>query len=719
MKNLAILLVDDEPSIVNSLRGSLEDEGHILLTASDGNRALEIVKSHPVDIIFLDIWLPGMDGIQTLKAVKDFDSSIDVVMMTGHGTVNTAVQAVKHGAFDFLEKPFSLDAVIDIIKKIKEKQQMTGKGSPGLKATDSRDELPALSGNSLAIVKVMEEIKCAAAGKGHVLLLGETGTGKEHAAQLIHAGAGFKKKTFAKINCAFLTQEELSAKLFGDIQHGKNGLLAAEGAGVLFLQALDTLSPDMQKRLAEQLSQMPHKEGSLRVVGATIKTGHESALQNALIKSFQQTILLPPLRERRSDIPAMLNAFLGQFSKEYGFREKQFDDESLELLVNYDWPGNVKELKNLTEKIAVSVPTKAISVQDIPSSLREEAQHTTSRYYEQFPSMTDAEAAWRKNYLLYHLRKNDRNVAKTAGEIHVREKELKKLIKEYGIALAKENPSGKRLQRTLKRAMVVSGQGLHSGDKTGLILTPLPPGSGIIFGNISSDDTIPASIDYVVSTDYSTCLQNTNSTARTIEHCLATLHAYRITNLMIKINNEVPIMDGSAVDFCKMIEDAGIEEQDASAYDIVLTEKFVLGDVNGAKKYMIVEPAEQFSIHYKLQYPKPVGRQEYTFVMHDEESFKKEIAPARTFGFLRDIEALQERGLASGGKLNNFILIDNEKIVNTELRFPDEFVRHKILDMIGDFYLLGRPIRARITANMTGHTDNTTLVRMIRDRMHL
>ena len=178
-------------------------------------------------------------------------------------------------------------------------------------------------------------------------------------------------------------------------------------------------------------------------------------------------------------------------------------------------------------------------------------------------------------------------------------------------------------------------------------------------------------------------------------------------------------MDGSAVDFCKMIEDAGIEEQEAPADDIVLTEKFVIGEIDGGKKHMIVEPAERFSIHYMLQYPKPVGRQEYTFVMDDAESFKNEIAPARTFGFLRDIEALQERGLASGGKLNNFILIDNEKVVNTELRFPDEFVRHKILDMIGDLYLLGRPIRARITANMTGHTDNATMVRMIRDRMHL
>jgi UDP-3-O-[3-hydroxymyristoyl] N-acetylglucosamine deacetylase len=588
-----------------------------------------------------------------------------------------------------------------------------------VKAAENRDELPALSGESHVIVNVMNQIKSAASGKGHVLLFGELGTGKEHAAQLIHNGSGLKKKTFIKINCAFLTHEELALKLFGDNQAGKHGLLTGEGQGVLFLQALDTLSPELQKRLADQLGQLLRKDGSLRVVGATIKTGREGVFQTVLTNSFQHTIQLPSLRERRSDIPVMLNSFLVQFCKEYGFREKHFDDESLDLLVNYDWSGNVKEMKNLVEKIVVSVPTKAISVQDIPSSLREEAQHTTSRYYEQFSSMAEAEATWRKNYLLYHLRKNQRSLAKTAGEIKIREKELKKLIKEYGIILTKENPSGKRFQRTLKRSMVLSGQGLHSGDKTGLILTPLPPGSGIVFGNISSDDTIPASIDYVVSTDYATCLQSTNSTARTIEHCLATLHAYRITNLMIKINNEVPIMDGSAVDFCKMIADAGIEEQDAPAEDIVLTEKFVIGEVDGAKKYMIVEPAEQLSIRYMLQYPKPVGRQEYTFIMDDEESFKNEIAPARTFGFLRDIEALQKRGLASGGKLNNFILIDNEKIVNTELRFPDEFVRHKILDMIGDLYLLGRPICARITANMTGHTDNTTLVRMIRDRMRL
>ncbi|MEI6127746.1 MAG: UDP-3-O-acyl-N-acetylglucosamine deacetylase, partial [Pseudomonadota bacterium] len=365
------------------------------------------------------------------------------------------------------------------------------------------------------------------------------------------------------------------------------------------------------------------------------------------------------------------------------------------------------------------VSTKNISVQDIPASFREEIQHSMSRFYEKYKSMDEAEAAWRKNYLLYHLRKNGRNVKKTADHLHIREKSLKKFIKEYDILLTREKKAELLVQRTLKRSTVLSGRGLHSGDKTGLILSPMPPNTGIIFGNISTGETIPSDIDFVVSTDYATCLQNTNAVARTIEHFLAVLHAYRITNLMIKINNEVPIMDGSAVDFCQIIEDAGIEDQGVPVDEVIIKEKHVIGEVKKTSKFIMIEPSDKFSIHYTLQYPNPVGRQEFTFVMEDAEVFKTEIAPARTFGFLKDMEALAEKGLANGGRLNNFILIDDEKIVNTDLRFPDEFVRHKILDMIGDMYLLGRPIRGKITANMTGHTENAALVRMIRDTMHM
>ena len=174
--------------------------------------------------------------------------------------------------------------------------------------------------------------------------------------------------------------------------------------------------------------------------------------------------------------------------------------------------------------------------------------------------------------------------------------------------------------------MVLGGTGLHSGDKTGLILTPLPPDSGIIFGNISNSETIQADIDFVISTSYATSLKNTNTVAHTVEHLLAALHAYRITNLMIKINNEVHIMDGSALDFCQIIEDAGIEDQDKLLDEFVINERHTLGEVKKMAKFITIEPANELSIHYILQYPKPVGRQEYTFTMGDEEMFKKEKA---------------------------------------------------------------------------------------------
>jgi UDP-3-O-acyl N-acetylglucosamine deacetylase len=178
-------------------------------------------------------------------------------------------------------------------------------------------------------------------------------------------------------------------------------------------------------------------------------------------------------------------------------------------------------------------------------------------------------------------------------------------------------------------------------------------------------------------------------------------------------------MDGSATEFCQLLEDAGLEDQDAELDEIAIIDSYTIGDVDPAKKYMVVEPCDTLTIHYTLNYPGPVGHQEYTFVLENAQAFKEQIAPARTFGFLKDIEALEKKGLASGGRLNNFILIDDEKIINTELRFPDEFVRHKILDLMGDFYLLGHPIRGKITANMTGHTQNCEMLHLLRKTIQL
>ena len=299
------------------------------------------------------------------------------------------------------------------------------------------------------------------------------------------------------------------------------------------------------------------------------------------------------------------------------------------------------------------------------------------------------------------------------------------------MALSQESPAGfvdflggafqKRrtplsLQRTLRRSMVLYGTGLHSGMKTGLLLQPLPPNSGILFGNISSEDVVPAHLDYVQSTEFATALRKGTASAMTIEHLMAVLHAYRISNLMIRLIEEIPIMDGSALEFCKIIDEAGVEEQEGSVEELVIERRM---EVRYGDKSLVIEPSDRFSVLYHLNYPHPVGDQTAYFVLEDEASFKEQIAPARTFGFLKDVEMLNRMGLGVGGRLHNFILVDDEKVVNTELRFSDEFARHKILDLIGDVYLLNRPVRGKVTAHLTGHTENYVLMKKIQEEMKL
>jgi len=265
-------------------------------------------------------------------------------------------------------------------------------------------------------------------------------------------------------------------------------------------------------------------------------------------------------------------------------------------------------------------------------------------------------------------------------------------------------------ERTIGHSLVANGRGLHSGVSTGLILQPLPPGSGIVFGSISTGETVPAHADFVDSTGYATTLVRGAMVAKTVEHLMATLHAFGITNLFVKMHEEVPIMDGSARELCRLIEEAGIVDQAGVVEEIVVEEPISIGSDDLAHKGMRLEPADVFEVHYTLEYPDPIGRQVYEFRMTDSDAFVREIAPARTFGFVKEIEALEEMGLANGGRLNNFILVSDEGIVNAPLRFPDEFVRHKILDICGDFYLLGRPIRGRVVARKTGHSDNIAML---------
>ncbi len=274
-------------------------------------------------------------------------------------------------------------------------------------------------------------------------------------------------------------------------------------------------------------------------------------------------------------------------------------------------------------------------------------------------------------------------------------------------ASAKRRPA-----RTLAQSVVINGHGLHSGVRTGLILHPAPPGTGVVFESLSSAVEIPALVDYVDSTGYATTLHREGTSAKTVEHLLATLHAFGVTDLRIKMQGEIPILDGSALEFCQLIEAGGVvdREEVEEWSSIAATRSAIPRRENPSRSSRRTDSRSTTRSNIR----RPSAASGCSIRTPAPDSFRKEIAPARTFGFLREIAALEQMGLAGGGRLNNCILIGDDGVINGELRMDHEFARHKILDIMGDFFLLGRPIRGRVVARMTGHSDNIALLRKIR-----
>ncbi len=283
---------------------------------------------------------------------------------------------------------------------------------------------------------------------------------------------------------------------------------------------------------------------------------------------------------------------------------------------------------------------------------------------------------------------------------------------ESAVPLAREGEqSSVRPQKTIGKSVVASGVGLHTGVRTGVILHPAGAGTGIVFQSLATEKSVPAHVDFADSTGYATTLFRGGFGAKTVEHLLATLNAYGITNLIVKMEGEVPVLDGSALEFCRMLDDAGSQDQGGAGIKVYEVERRF--EVKDDDRTLIVEPYDGFAIDYTLDYPAPVGQQRYVFEYSGPESFRDQIAPARTFGFVHEFTQLASVGLAAGGRLDNCVLIGEDGVVNGELRFEDEFVRHKILDVMGDFALLGRPLRGKIVARATGHRHNVGMVRTL------
>jgi UDP-3-O-acyl N-acetylglucosamine deacetylase len=433
----------------------------------------------------------------------------------------------------------------------------------------------------------------------------------------------------------------------------------------VYLDNVDALSKTVQQKLFNLLFSNESKKQNLlpsRLYISSSKNLGELSKKNQfnpdLLKIFRNTtIRVPSLRDNPTIIPVLIRNHLEEVSQKDGLPIPEVDSDALKALCQYHWPENIRELHSVLDRILATAPSRnSISLNQVPPEIN---QLTTQR----------------------------------------EQMKLNKL----------NSPP----QRTLKRSVVLYGSGLHKGLKTGLILQPLPPESGIIFSNISSGQTIPARLENIISTNYSTTLHKGKASVATIEHIMAVLHMYHITNLLIKVGDEVPVMDGSSKDFCKLIEDGGIEEQDKPSQELIVDKKYTFGPQEQGTPHISIEPCDTFKVSYHMEYPTPIGVMDHTFEYVDEENFKKEIAPARTFGFMKDISQLTKVGFATGGNLDNFILLGDGKVINTELRFKNEFPRHKILDILGDFYLLGKPIRGHIRANKSGHTQNIGLLKTL------
>ena len=724
-----ILIVDDEKNIASSLTGILSDEGYEVIETGDGVEALEIIQADPPDLVLLDIWLPGMDGIEVLKTVKAYHPEIEVLIMSGHGTIDTAVKATKLGAQDFIEKPFSLERIIQSIEEVLNKKRSSSKVEE--KPARSPKELPLCFES---MVEVKKAVKAFSKNMKPVLLNGENGTGKEFIAQAIHRQSRKSDRSFVKINCSFRQAWAMHSQLFKHTEKELKNSGASRQVGeekVVYLSNIESLSKGMQEKLAEALQPNGSQSADsnlelipIRIFASSTKNlatlSAKGQFHPALLNAFKDsTIFVSPLRDYVVSIPALAKDYMEEIRQTQKISVPEIGEDALAALCRYTWPGNMRELRYVLNKLILTgTNQEKITSQDLPSEIWQ--PQIEIRNIDEAGSLQETELVWEKHFIIHHLKRNNWDIDKTCKVLKTVKKQLKEKIEHHSIEIpdpGKNNNGTRHPQRTLKRSVVLCGSSLHSGIKTGLILQPMPPGSGIIFGDISTGKTIPARLENVQSTDYSTRLQKDRVSVGTIEHIMAVLHMYRITNLLIKIGDEAPVMDGSAKDFCDLIEDGELEDQEGFYEEIVIDKKYTFGNKDQGGPYISIEPSDNFCVSYHMEYPEPIGIQDYTYEFKGNESFKKEIAPARTFGFMEEVAQLTKMGYASGGKLDNFILLGDKKVLNTELRFKDEFPRHKILDILGDFYLLGKPIRGRIKAYKSGHTQNIGLLQHIRDSL--
>jgi len=440
-----ILIVDDEEGIRESLSGILEDDGYDVLTADSGEEAVKIVKETSPDLIFLDVWLTGMDGIKTLQEIKAMKPDVSVIMISGHGSIELAVKATQTGAYDFLEKPLSLERVLLVLKRAIEKRTLE-RENIALKENLTRKW--KLIGESQKIKDLREQMEMAARSNSRVLIFGESGTGKEVVARLLHEKSPRDGKPFVEVNCAAIPQELIESELFGHEKGSftgafekKNGKFELADGGTLFLDEIGDMSVQTQAKVLRVIeTQEFQRVGGnkninvdVRIIAATNKDLREEVKKGSFREDlfFRLNVIpmfVPPLRERKDDIPILVEYFLDSLAEEYGKPPRKILAEALKYLLSYDWPGNVRELKNVIERLVIMTPSNIIDARNLFIPV----EHEGSGYF-QYKTLKDARDAFEKDYITKKLEENNWNISRTAEILDVERSNLHRKIKTYEI----------------------------------------------------------------------------------------------------------------------------------------------------------------------------------------------------------------------------------------------------------------------------------------------
>ena len=386
-----ILVVDDEPGVRTAVRSVLSDEGYDVVSAESAEDGLLELEQGDFDAILLDVWLPGMDGLEALRIVRERRSDAEVVMISGHGTIDTAVRATKLGAFDFVEKPLSLEKMLLVLRNALRQRRLERRNRQLLEQLARETEIV---GRSAAADRLRADVEIAVGTDAPVLISGEAGSGRESVARRIHSAA-YAESPFVEVPCAALDAAAAAQALFG--KDDLPGRIAMAAGGSLFLEDVDRLALDLQRKLSGALDVQARRKISARVLASVRADGDD--LDEALRQRLEVVrIDVPALRERREDVPLLAERFMGSLAREYGRQPKQLAPDCLLALKAYQWPGNIRDLRNLIERLLLLVSPPVVQVADLPEGLGG-ARTPLEDLYRDFASLEEGRATFERYYI--------------------------------------------------------------------------------------------------------------------------------------------------------------------------------------------------------------------------------------------------------------------------------------------------------------------------------